>query len=121
MSDKQIRLYYKNVLADVIGPEHGITKEQLDGLAKQITPLVPKIKDEITGGATRYGLLPADKQIPRLVKRMVRKLKGKCENLVVLGIGGSALGNIALQTALNPHTWNLDYNARRGPRFFIFD
>ena len=129
MADRQIRLYYKNVLADVIGTEHGITKEQLDGLSKQITPIIPKIKDEITGGstslttsgATRYGLLPADKQIPRLVKRMVRKLKPKCENLVVLGIGGSALGNIALQTALNPYTWNLDYNARRGPRLFIFD
>jgi glucose-6-phosphate isomerase len=129
MADRQIRFYYKNVLADVIGSEHGITKEQLDGLSKQITPLISKIKDEITGGSTslaagvstRYGLLPTDKEIPRLVKRLVRKFKPKCENLVVLGIGGSALGNIALQTALNPYTWNYDYNARRGPRLFIFD
>jgi glucose-6-phosphate isomerase len=129
MADRRIWFYYKNVLADVIGSEHGITKEQLNGLEKQITPIIPKIKDEITGGttsltaggATRYGLLPAYKQIPRLVKRLVRKLKPKCENLVVLGIGGSALGNIALQTALNPYTWNIDYNARRGPRLFIFD
>ena len=34
-------------MADVIGPEHGITKEQLDDLAKQTAPLIPKIKDEI--------------------------------------------------------------------------
>lgn len=33
--------------------------------------------------------------------------KGRFDNLVVLGIGGSALGNIALQSALNPPTWNL--------------
>ena len=45
----------------------------------------------------------------------------RCENLVVLGIGGSALGNIALQTALNPFMYNLDEAQRKGPRMFVFD
>jgi glucose-6-phosphate isomerase len=129
MADKQIKFYYKNVLADVIGPEHGITREQLDGLAKQTAPLIPKIKDEIVTGDSRYGLLPTDPQIPKAVKKIVRQFKNRChaasaascENLVVLGIGGSALGNIALQTALNPYTYNLDNNRRKGPRFFVFD
>ena len=121
MADKQIKFYYKNVLAEIIGTEHGITKEQLDALAKQTTPLVPRIKDEITGGATRYGLLPDDTQNLKAVKKLVRQFKNRCENLVVLGIGGSALGNIALQTALNPYTYNLDNNQRKGPRLFIFD
>jgi hypothetical protein len=39
--DKQIQLYYKNVLADAIGHEHGITTEQLSELAKQTAPLIP--------------------------------------------------------------------------------
>ncbi len=121
MGDKQIRLYYKNVLADAIGPEHGITNAQLNELAKQTTPLIPKIKDEICGGPTRYGLLPNSPQIAKDVKKMVRQFKSKCENLVVLGIGGSALGNIALQTALNPYTYNLDNDSRKGPRLFVFD
>jgi len=121
VADKQIKFYYKNVLAEIIGTEHGITKEQLDALAKQTTPLVPRIKDEITGGATRYGLLPDDTQNLKAVKKLVRQFKNRCENLVVLGIGGSALGNIALQTALNPYTYNLDNNQRKGPRLFIFD
>ena len=47
---------------------------------------------------------------------------GVCENFVVLGIGGSALGNIALQTALNPYMYNLDQAQRKGcPRLFVFD
>ena len=121
MADKQIQFYYKNVLADAIGPEHGITKEQLDDLASKTTPLIPKIKDEIVTGNSRYGLLPADPQIVGDVKKLVKQFKPKCENLVVLGIGGSALGNIALQTALNPYTYNLDNNKRKGPRLFIFD
>ena len=121
MADKQIQFYYKNVMAEVIGPENGITKEQLDGLSAKTTPLVPKIKDEIVTGNSRYGLLPADPQIARNVKKLVNQFKPKCENLVVLGIGGSALGNIALQTALNPYTYNLDNNKRKGPRLFVFD
>ena len=121
MAGKQIQFYYKNVLADVIGPEHGITAQQLDELAKQTTPLIPKIKDEILTGNSRYGLLPGDPQIAKSVKALVKHFKPKCENLVVLGIGGSALGNIALQNALNPFTYNLDNNKRKGPRLFVFD
>jgi glucose-6-phosphate isomerase len=121
MADRQIRFYYKDVLADVIGPEHGITKSQLSELAKLTTPLIPKIKEEITGGVTRYGLLPTDKETPKQVKKLVRQFKPRCENLVVLGIGGSALGNSALHAALNPYTYNLDAGSRKGPRFFIFD
>ena len=121
MAGKQIQFYYKNVLADVIGPEHGITKQQLDELAKQTTPLIPKIKDEILTGNSRYGLLPGDPQIAKSVKALVKHFKPKCENLVVLGIGGSALGNIALQNALNPFTYNLINIKRKGPRLFVFD
>ena len=121
MAGKQIQFYYKNVMADVIGPEHGITKQQLDELARQTTPLIPKIKDEILAGNSRYGLLSGDPQIAKSVKALVKQFKPKCENLVVLGIGGSALGNIALQNALNPFTYNLDNNKRRGPRLFVFD
>lgn len=121
MAGKQIQFYYKNVLADVIGPEHGISKQQLDELAKQTTPLIPKIKEEMLTGNSRYGLLPGDPQIAKSVKALVKHFKPKCENLVVLGIGGSALGNIALQNALNPFTYNLDNNKRKGPRLFVFD
>jgi len=121
MAGKQIQFYYKNVMADVIGPENGISKEQLDELAKQTTPLIPKIKEEILAGNSRYGLLPGDPQIAKSVKALVKQFKPKCENLVVLGIGGSALGNIALQNALNPFTYNLDNNKRKNPRLFVFD
>jgi len=121
MSDRQIKFYYKNVLSDVIGPEHGITREQLDGLAKLTSPLIGKIKDEIITGNSRYGLLAGDPQIAVGVKKLVKQFKPKCENLVVLGIGGSALGNIALQNALNPFMYNLDDKKRKGPRLFVFD
>ena len=52
-----------------------------------------------------------------------RKQRATFDTLVVLGIGGSALGNIAVQQALRPLTWNLmDKEARKGwMRLFVLD
>jgi glucose-6-phosphate isomerase len=55
------------------------------------------------------------------VKKLVAEVEESCEILVVLGIGGSALGNIAVQTALNPYMYNLDESQRDGPKMFVFD
>jgi glucose-6-phosphate isomerase len=56
------------------------------------------------------------------IRTIVEKCRGKFENMIVLGIGGSALGNIALQSALNPPTYNLlDSSKRKGPRQFVID
>ena len=121
MTKSQIRLYYKNVTADVIGTEDGITDTQLRALADKTSPLIKKLNEQRRSGQTPYRDLPFNEQIPEKVKKLVTELKDLCENLVVLGIGGSALGNIALQTALNPYMYNLDDAQRSGPRLFVFD
>ncbi len=56
----------------------------------------------------------------KAVKAIAKKYEGKLDNVVVLGIGGSALGNIALQSALNPLTHNLAKD-RTHPRLFVLD
>ena len=44
------------------------------------------------------------------------------KTIVVLGIGGSSLGTIALHAALRPLTWNLIPDEERGgPRLFVLD
>lgn len=56
------------------------------------------------------------------VKAMANARRGKFDTLVVLGIGGSALGNTAVHNALTPPTWNLlSGEARTGPRLFVLD
>ncbi len=121
MAQLQIKLYYKNVTVEVIGAEHGITDEQLRGLAEKTSPIIAQLNRERKAGKTPYRDLPYNTQMTRQVKDLADRLKGRCENLVILGIGGSALGNIALQTALNPYMYNLDDAQRRGPRLFVFD
>jgi len=118
VSDSSIRLYYKNVTADVIGSEHGLSDSKLKELAQITTPIVEKLND----ARAPYRQLPYNQNYPADVKKTALDLRDDCENFVVLGIGGSALGNIALQTALNPYMYNTDKNQRSaGPRLFVFD
>jgi len=121
VSKQQVKLNYKNVMADVIGDEHGVTNEQLKDLAEKTSPLIQQLNEERQGGKTPYRDLPYKSQIAQQVKKLVKQLEGRCENLVVFGIGGSTLGNIALQTALNPYMHNFDETQRKGPRLFVFD
>ncbi len=121
MAKPKINLHYKNVMADVLGPEHGITPEQLNKFAEQTTNLIKQLNEQRKNGKTAYRDLPYKTDISRNVKELTKEMTGRCENLVVLGIGGSALGNIALQTSLNPYMYNLDQRQRTGPRLFVFD
>ena len=121
MNNPRIHFYYKNVTAEVIGTEHGITAAQLEELSQKTTPLIEKLNQQRMAGETRYRDLPYDEQYPKQVREIAGQVTKECENFVVLGIGGSALGNIALQTALNPYLYNLDAAQRKGPRLFVFD
>lgn len=120
METSQVKFYYKNVLEEVLGKEHGITKSQLDELAKKTAPFIEQLNADRKAGKVRYRDLPYQTDTVKKVKKIADEVKG-CENFVVLGIGGSALGNIALQTALNPYMYNMDEKQRKGPRLFVFD
>lgn len=121
MPNTQIGFYYKTAMADVIGDEHGITTAQLDALADKTQPLIAQINQEREDGKTPYRDLPYNTETVERVKELTDQVKKRCKNFVVLGIGGSALGNIALQTALNPYMYNLVGEQRKGPRLFVFD
>ncbi|MFC1794696.1 glucose-6-phosphate isomerase [Planctomycetota bacterium] len=121
MPKTEIKLYYKNVMADVIGDEHGISDTQFEDLAERTPPLISQINEERKTGKTPYRDLPYKNEIAEQVRKLAAEVKNGCEILAVLGIGGSALGNIALQTALNPYMYNLDETQRKGPQLFVFD
>jgi glucose-6-phosphate isomerase len=108
-------------MADVIGDEHGISDSQFQELADRTSPIISQINEERKGGKTPYRDLPYKNEIVGRVQKLAAEVKNDCEILAVLGIGGSALGNIALQTALNPYMYNLDKNQRKGPQLFVFD
>lgn len=118
---------YANCLAERVGV-HGIDpdalapgSEAVEGLAA----LTRKLRKTRGTGWERWRDLhvnPMRAEHLAAIKPLVARLKGRFDNMVVLGIGGSALGNIALQSALNPLTHNLlPADKRSGPRIFVVD
>ena len=74
-------------------------------------------------GSVTFAELPGDARLLEQSIRFAEGARGKYDDVVILGIGGSALGPIALRTALRPSGWNmLDDKARGGfPRLHVLD
>jgi len=122
MPEARLLLDFHNVLDKAIGVTHGLTTSEIKRSQPAVKEVVSRIERERKAGQHRYRDLTHDGEMLRAVRAAVQRCAGKFENLVVLGIGGSALGNIALQSALNPPYHNLlPTKARRGPRLFVMD
>ena len=117
-----VSLYWRNATADAVGDAHGVSERELKDLAPRIKQLHKQQADDRKSGKLRYRDLPYDEDMVDSVHREVERFRDRCEVLIVLGIGGSALGNIALQSALNPYTYNLmSDRTRTGPQLFVLD
>ena len=124
MEDKQsIHLDFNNMMADAIGSEHGITEQELKTLAPGANRYVNDVKEERSGGKLPFLDLPYQENITTGIINTANSLKGKFKNLVVVGIGGSALGNTAIHTALNHPFYNIISEKERNgfPRIFVLD
>lgn len=121
-----ITLNYKNADAMVIGSANGLNIEQefsnyRDSIANIITNLNQR-KDK-PGQWLQWMNLGYNEETIWYVKEFASQVKGKFENILVLGIGGSALGGIAVTEALLKPFWNLLTPEQRNnyPRIFFLD
>jgi glucose-6-phosphate isomerase len=123
MAGKQIHLDFNNMMADMIGSEHGITEQDLKDLEPLAAQYTNDLKSERAQGGLPFLDLPYDKDTLADILNTVNSLKGRFKNLIVLGVGGSALGNIAVHTALNHPFYNLLSDRERAglPRVFVQD
>ncbi|UCD27466.1 MAG: glucose-6-phosphate isomerase [Planctomycetota bacterium] len=120
-TDVSLKLDTQYIFHPKLGP-HGLTQEQIGELEPRVGKILQEIAEERARGEHGFRELPHKKPQLDEIKQMVAELHDFAENLLVLGIGGSALGNIALQTALNPSTYNLmPRTLRGGPRLFVLD
>ena len=124
MGGRVLRIDYANCLTERVG-EHGVGAEALASAGGALRELVEDLNRSRGTGWERWRTLPFDparSEHVGAVRDLVGKLGPTTDNLVVLGIGGSALGNIALHSALRPANWNLLPRATRGgPRLFVLD
>ncbi len=110
--------------ASKITPEHGFTEAELSDLNSILKEYHKTILQERE--IKKYGFfeLYKDKDTREKIKNTAYEfLNQGIENLVILGIGGSALGITALNTAINGPYYNLlSREERKGfPRLFVMD
>jgi glucose-6-phosphate isomerase len=119
-----LRIDYANCLSDRVG-DHGLDRTSLAAAGAELAELTARLEGTRGTGWERWRGLPFDPtrgEHVASVRALVERHRPSAENLLVLGIGGSALGNIALQSALNPLTYNLlPRDQRGGPRLFVLD
>ena len=118
-----VRLDYSQMMAEFVGRERGITKKEIDALVPRATKIAADIDKKRQGGELDFYRLPYDLPAATKVFELAKSLRSKCDDLVVLGIGGSALGGIALFYSLCHPLHNLMSKAKRGgaPRAFFLD
>jgi glucose-6-phosphate isomerase len=115
----RIRIDYTNVLSSAVGEEHGIAPTELESLAGPSRAALASVLARRSRDL-RWLDLPAQEKVHGEILDYAASVHGRFKNVVVLGIGGSALGNIALQTALNSPYHNLIPPAGL-PRLFVLD
>ena len=121
-SMEKISLYWKNATAEAVGEKHGVSEKELAAIAPRIRAIHKQLTDDRKAGNKKYRDLPYDDDMMSAIHREVENFRKGCDTLIVLGIGGSALGNIALQASLNPHMYNLlSDRTRNGPQVFVLD
>jgi len=114
-----LRLDYSNMM---ISPG-GIDQRTWTAAGKQFADAKGAFDSLRATGTVGFVDLPGDKKLLDQVTRFSAAARGKYDDVVILGIGGSALGPIALRTALRPSGWNmLDEKTRGGyPRLNVLD
>jgi len=116
----KITLDFNNLMAESVQGE-GITEQELSGTAERARQILQEMQERRAQGQLPFMDLPYQRGMVKEIKEYARTVKGKFTDLVILGIGGSALGGITLHHALHPPFYNLlPPGERKGcPRIFF--
>jgi glucose-6-phosphate isomerase len=116
-----LRIDYSNMMGSVI--EGGISQEDWKLAATEFRGVHAGLERRRDAGELGFFALPADEALHRQSTDFAAKARGSFDEIVVLGIGGSALGPIALRTGLLEPAWNTLTKDERGgrPRLHVLD
>ena len=122
MLKQNIELDVNQMMADAIG-DKGVSRARVDELAPRAAQAVEAVAQHRGTGWLGWTELPYNQSdILDDIEATAQSVRENFETFVVLGIGGSALGPIAVQQALNHLHYNeLPDSKRPGPRFYVED
>src|SRR5512146_673885 len=120
-TDMTIGLDYTNMMGEVVAG--GIPARDWAAAPDAFRRAHDGLQRRRAAGELGFLDLPTDAALHRQSTDFAKAARGKFDDVIVLGIGGSALGPIALRTALLAPAWNsLTTEERRGnPRLHVLD
>ena len=118
-----LRLDYNNMMAEFVGEKEGFTAKDLSQMKSSALEAFDKVQSARGQGWLGWMDLPFDQaEIVADVNATAKAIRKSAKNFVVLGIGGSALGPIAVFQALcHLHYNDLPAKVRKGPKFYVED
>ncbi len=108
---------FSNVMEENIGTAHGLTCAELEALMPKGQTILSDLREKAKTAELGFYNLPSQDELCDEIITYADHVKKRFDNFVHIGIGGSALGPIALQTSLN----SSHYNASKSPKIFFPD
>jgi glucose-6-phosphate isomerase len=123
MCKKPIVLDVNHMMADTLGFQYGISAGQVNEYAPFAAAANQAVQNARGTGKMGWTELPYNQEeIVAKIEKVAARVREQFDTFVVLGIGGSALGPIAVQQALNHLHYNeLPAEKRGGPRLYVED
>jgi glucose-6-phosphate isomerase len=116
-----IKLDINHMMSDVIGSRYGIAAAEVEQRSSAAQAAQRAVEQNRGKGMLGWTELPYNQaEVLLQIEEAAAYVREHFEHFVVLGIGGSALGPIAVQTALNHLRWN-ELPHRNGPKFYVED
>jgi glucose-6-phosphate isomerase len=113
---------YTNIMAPAVGKANGLTDEEIAALAPLAKEAHKRLAVPRKKGKLPFFDLPYKIADAKKIVREAKKFQAAFDTLVVLGIGGSALGTVALREALLASNHNeLSAKKRPGMRLLVLD
>jgi glucose-6-phosphate isomerase len=118
-----ITLDYNNMLSPRLGGGRGIDPARLQSFSGRFAEVHADTERRRQSGELGFFALPDAGEIVDQIEAFAQGMGQAFENVVILGIGGSALGTVAVRTALlNPYWNELDGEGREFfPRLHVLD
>jgi glucose-6-phosphate isomerase len=116
----RLRVDYNNMMSDQLG-KRGLYRREIETMQQQIDTSIANMR--LKRPIMRWRELPYNQdEVINSILETAADIREQFDDFVVLGIGGSALGPIAVQQALNHLHYNdLPREKRNGPRLFVED
>jgi glucose-6-phosphate isomerase len=119
---ERITLDYNNMIASSLGGR-GISEELLAKYTDRFKQVHRDVDAKRERGEIGFYKLPQSREVVREIRSFADGIGQVFDTVVVLGIGGSALGTLALQQALLKPHWNELNDEQRDyfPRLYVLD